>query len=543
MPAAGPVPPLARWLMPSIEDVIFLCMLGVVLSQGSGLFGDGDTGWHIRTGEYILQTHSIPRQDFYSYTVSGTPWVAHEWLSEVVLAALHRYGGLMAVGVFTGLVISASIFILLRYMMRLGLNVFSVLVTIVFVSMVTKIHWLARPHIFSFFFTVAATIALERYEKGEIRHLYILAPMMFLWTNLHSGFVIGFALIGVYAIGNIFRALWAASDAIRELGRARATHLLWTGGLSLVASSINPQGPAILLFPLRHVGMTLHINRISEWISPDFHNLFVFEVLVLFILLVLWLGVVRINSFEVSLLLLWAHLSFFSVRFVPLFALTQAPLIARGVDGLAQHVRAALRAGHPLRWIGDRLGRVSHDLCHQSREFDRHLIAIVISAAVLIVGIEGGALGVYAALSIHHDKTAFPVGAVDFMEKNHFEGRLFHTDLYGGYLIYRLYPRVKVAIDGRGEVYGRTGFFEKWLTVFDALPGWENILDEYHVGTVLWPSNKPTTALLRSSPEWALVYSDETASVFVRNDAAHQDLIRRLGRVSYVFPKEKGDGD
>lgn len=534
-----PVPSIARWVMPSIEDVICLCVLIFILSQGNGLFGDGDTGYHIKTGEVILDTGSVPHDDFYTYTTPGIPWVAHEWLAEVLLAVFYRIGGLTAVGVLTAVVISASVFILARYMMRLGLNVVPVVLAVVFAAIVTKMHWLARPHIFSFFFTVAVSILLDRYQAGKLPRLYFIPLFMVIWANLHSGFMIAFGLIGIYAVGNMFKWLMGTDEQEKGISRARFRHIVWIGILSLIAATINPRGPAIFLFPFQHTGQALHINRTNEWLSPDFHHIFYFELVILFLLLVIWLRVVRINGFELATVILWTHLSLFSVRFIPLFVLTQAPLVARGLNDFGSVVGSRLRYKR-IDAIKQRLGHLTEEIKTQSLQFDRHLVSAIIAVVVLSIGLNSGRINHQRIFSLGWDRDSFPIAAVDFLDRDRIEGRIFHTDGYGGYLIYRAYPERKVAIDGRGMA-GSTPFYVGFLNLFDALPVWYHVLEEYRADIVLWPSEQRTTTLLRSSPKWALVYSDNTACIFVRDDAAHHDLIRRLGRVSYVFPKEKDD--
>src|SRR5215467_2472915 len=84
----------AEWLMPSIGDAIFLGLFLKLLSMGRSLLSDGDTGWHIITGRNIIKTLSIPRTDPYSHTMNGAPWVAHEWLADVILAFFHGAMGL-----------------------------------------------------------------------------------------------------------------------------------------------------------------------------------------------------------------------------------------------------------------------------------------------------------------------------------------------------------------------------------------------------------------------------------------------------------------
>src|SRR5260221_13967528 len=91
--------PLGAWvsLMPSLSDLAFLTPILVLFwcTTGVGwLLTDSDTGWHIRTGEWILRNGRVPAVDIFSYTKLGSPWFAWEWLSDVLMATVHHVAGL-----------------------------------------------------------------------------------------------------------------------------------------------------------------------------------------------------------------------------------------------------------------------------------------------------------------------------------------------------------------------------------------------------------------------------------------------------------------
>src|SRR5205085_9547162 len=120
-----------------------------VFAAGSGwsvLLADGDTGWHIRTGDYILDTRSVPVRDLFSFSKPGEPWFAWEWLSDVIFALLHRAWGLKAVAVFAGLVLSLAATLLFRHMIWRGANLLAAVATTLVAAGASTIHYLARPH-------------------------------------------------------------------------------------------------------------------------------------------------------------------------------------------------------------------------------------------------------------------------------------------------------------------------------------------------------------------------------------------------------------
>jgi hypothetical protein len=142
----GAVRRLPRLLVPSLSDCLFLAILLCGFAAGSGwsvLLSDGDTGWHIRTGEYILDTHSVPTHDLFSFSKAGEPWFAWEWLSDVTFAALHRVWGLKGVVAFTGLVLSLAATMLYRYTVWRGANVLAALLATLLATGASTVHYLA----------------------------------------------------------------------------------------------------------------------------------------------------------------------------------------------------------------------------------------------------------------------------------------------------------------------------------------------------------------------------------------------------------------
>src|SRR5262245_61857681 len=108
-------------LLPSFTDFAFLMPLLLLFGRMEGvstLLSDGDTGWHIRTGEWIGQNRAVPMVDFFSYSRPGAPWFAWEWLSDVVLAWLNAIGGLRAVSFFAVLMLATTFTMLFRLARR-----------------------------------------------------------------------------------------------------------------------------------------------------------------------------------------------------------------------------------------------------------------------------------------------------------------------------------------------------------------------------------------------------------------------------------------
>jgi hypothetical protein len=87
-------------------------------ANGVPVLRDGDTFWHIAAGQWILSHGAVPDQDIFSHTIHGAPWLAHEWLSEVVLALAHQAGGLTVVLGLTAVSFGVTSALLMRVLLR-----------------------------------------------------------------------------------------------------------------------------------------------------------------------------------------------------------------------------------------------------------------------------------------------------------------------------------------------------------------------------------------------------------------------------------------
>ncbi len=207
-------PAWLRWVLPSFADVFFLVLLCVLAfsPMSAGLLRDADTGWHIRSGEVMLATHAVTRTDPFSYTRQGEPWYAWEWMYDIVIAAIHHVSGLNGVVLFSAAVISVTFALLFRFILRRSGNLAVAVFLTLLAAAAAQVHMLARPHVLSWLLTLLWVETLCRFEEGEGWMLLWLPPLMLVWVNVHAGFVLGLALLGVFCIGRTWNALSAPRD-------------------------------------------------------------------------------------------------------------------------------------------------------------------------------------------------------------------------------------------------------------------------------------------------------------------------------------------
>jgi hypothetical protein len=524
-PAAQPAGWVQRFVMPSIADCAFVAVLFWLFFFGQGataLLGDGDTGWHIRTGQWVLAEGRFPRQDLFSFSMQGRQWFAWEWFSDVLFAVLHDAWGLRALVLLAGVVIAATAAALLRYMVWLGANLLLAIVAMLAVCSASMVHWLARPHMFTWGLLLATLWLLEADRRRPSRRVWLLVPLVVVWVNTHGGFALLLITLAIFAAGSAIEQLWAGWDRRGERPWLRLPPgLKRYGGLLVVCclgTLVNPYGWELH----QHIGGYLQsdfiLNNVQEFQSPNFRgeSMRFFEVVLLLGLPLAGRLLARREVTRALLIAAFAHAALVSVRHVPLFMIVAAPLLAREVTLL---IEQGARGGNS--WL-----KILHDIAQDYGGRGR----APSEAGPLVLNFAGlAAIATIAAmLSLHAAEpkwnaefpaVRFPKLAADALADRFVGRKLLSTDQWGDYLVYRFYPEVKVFIDGRSDFYDPT-IRDEYLVLMNGKWGWERILDKHGFEAALLPSSWALASTLKLDPRWRLVYDDGEALYFERAEAA-----------------------
>ena len=497
-------------LLPKTSDLLFLAVFLTIVftSYSAHLLYDNSIGWHIRNGDFILATGSIPRVDHFSYTMAGQPWYSWEWLFDVVLSLVHRLDGLAGVIVLSAVLIALTLKLLYEHLLRSSHSVLSAAVLVFLVGEASSVHYLARPHLVTWLFTLIFLIALERYRSGLPVRLWLLPVGMLFWVNLHGGFIAGFALILVYVLDRIWTMVTAESGQVKRAARNGARPLIAVLGGCFVATFFNPYGYRLHVHIWNFLRDSYLLNHFNEFNSPNFHNSAprYFEVLLfLTILSVAFSSSAR--SFRALLLTLMAlHAALFSVRNLPIASVMIAVVIA---PALADVFRLASRlpaAGQRLRNVfsgvldfSARLEAIEDRLAGNLLPF----LAVLVTVFILATH----------SLTIEFSPRRVPVNAVNFIQKQGIHDHLATLDTWGGYMIYRLYPEFHVFMDDRGDLF-KEQFVNDYLSLIYANWDWKKTIDKYSIQWVLVPPDVPLFSVLRNRRDWKVVYDDGFAILF-----------------------------
>lgn len=490
-------------LAPRLPDLFFAVVLAALFARPYGwqaLLGDGDTGWHIQTGAYILEHGSVPVRDPFSFSRPGQTWYAWEWLSDLIFAGLHRLWGLQGVAVLGAVLIALTAALLFAWLLwrEAGAGI-SLAVTLAAAS-AASIHYLARPHLFSLLLMVVGLWMLDRDRRKSTAWLWSLVPMAVCWANLHAGFTAWLGTLGLLVL---------VSAAQRNGAATRRYGLLAV--LSGLATLANPYGWQLHRHVFGYLASPWIAQHVEEFQSPRIgsENMWVFAVLLLTGVAVTARAWRRSQWFEGGLVLWWGFAALVSARHVPLFAIVAAPVIASyGAQRWKRWAeRSAGRSAARLLWESSReLGLRSGFTCWMP------ILGALAVAAVLPSGLSD------------FPRRFFPVEAVSRNEvrlTSSAATRILTSDQWADYLIYRLYPRTRVFFDGRSDFYGESvgNDYQELLTAGRRAG---EVIERYGFTAALLPLDWPLGQILERDPRWRVAYRDSQAVLLERTSEASQ---------------------
>jgi len=522
------MPNKTRYFIPSIADVFFFLSFATLSLLAPGkLLLDCDTGYHVKIGEFILNTFSIPRYDIFSFITPSPRWIAFEWLSEVIMALVHQWGELTSIVIFFAFCISLTYYFLFKILKKDQINIVIVACITLLVIAASSIHWLARPHIFSMPLMLAWYRILDLYQYKDKNHLYFLPVLMFLWVNLHGAFMIGLMLLLIYIVGNLAK-LFSSTSLERDAHKTKIKALLLILALSLLVSLVNPNGYRTILLPYELLSSKFIINHIGEFQSPNFHelDLLPFEILVFLTIFILSVSRKKLNVIEILLTLFFLNIALYSVRNIPLFAIVMAPILARQSQQLLNEHHNKFTKFLTIR--------------------DMNISGIDSSAKgclwIVLPVIAVWAVAWLGIVDYHFDEKIKPVAAVEFLRKEPIQGNMYNEYEFGDYVIYGAYPQYKVFIDGRADMYGIERLKE-YYRINSVKPDWQKILNKYNINFILYNTDTLFAKYLSEQKNWRLIYSDKVASIFVRNKPENAPIIRKYKHTTLFVPTNGEDDE
>jgi hypothetical protein len=489
-------------VFPSRYQVGLVTVLGAIFLVALAPKLDTDLWWHLKDGAYIASHHAVPTSDYLSFTFKGHAWTDHEWLSDLFLYGCYRLAGLWGTIVAFAVIICAAFALVYARMAQSGVNRMLALFVLSAAFVASASTWGARPQMLTLLFLALYTLVLDRWIRTRERRLLAVFPLvMLLWANLHGGWVLGLAVLVLTLAGEWLNRVTRHDDALSS-GELKALGI--TVVLTLLATLFNPAGIREVLYPLVWIFPTAYSNLLTEWVSSDFHQpvTMVFEGMLLLLVGAFFVARPRLNWTHLILALAFTHLALSQSRNVAVWSIVISPLLAIYLQE-AFHVWKRPDTGAPRAAIM------------------RPRTERALNVTLLVL-----ALGLYLLETFHFvnaqalrrsEAATYPAGAMRYMQTHALPPRTFTSYAWGGYLLWKGYPRYRDFIDGRANTLFDDRILHRYLAAFQATPGWKTVLREYGVQNVLVEPAAPLTQVLKQDRSWRLVYHDRTAVLFTRS--------------------------
>jgi hypothetical protein len=453
-----------------------LAVFAIVLFAPAVL-GDGDTYWHIAAGRWMLDNQAVLRIDPFSYTFAGHPWQTHEWLAEIAMALAYVGAGWSGVVLLFAAAAALTAGLLAHHLSR-RLGGLALIATLVLSLACVAGSLLARPHLLALplleMWTAGLIIAREEGRTPSWK----LLPLMVLWANLHSSFLIGLVLILPFAL-----------EAMQEETHRRAAALQGWGvfaGLALLAAMISPHGISGLIFPFKLMAMP-SLLLIGEWAPTDFRIFQPLAVAAAVALYVLLSRGAKIKPLHLVILLGLLYLALIHVRHHMLIAIVGALVLA---EPLGRALQTSPREAKPRQGLAVALA-----------------FAVLLGALVMLrlwLPLERG------------DGATTPASALAQVPASLRHSAVLNDYAFGGYLIFN---DVRPFIDSRAELYGEKFLGRYAQIVRPDKPALEAALARYHVRWTIFAADNPAAGAMDATPGWHRQYADRWAVVHVKDDA------------------------
>ena len=457
---------------------------------------DPDFWWHLRVGRWMVENGRLPSNDLFTYTVPSHVWTDHEYLTEILMWLVFNATGVVGISIAFGILTWAGFWILYRQVRRQPFVIVGLGLALAAVA--GNPIWGPRAQMITFVLSCLELLWLQAYLSGRSRILTYFPFVMVLWANLHGGWVIGFAWLGVALVSELAGWAWDRSNPAH---RAHVRFLAIITAASLVAVAATPHGLSLYLYPFNTVGSSAQEKLIVEWFSPDFHQRYLLPFEAMIFIAFGGFALRRPSIYEFLLVLAGTAAALQSVRNIALFVAAVTPVMINTYS--AYWAELAKARG----W---------------TRTAPAKPAFAAVTALALLVITAASALHIYGDINPAEQASltaqSYPVGAADWLAAHPDVGtRMFNQYGWGGYLAYRFYPQPsrRVFIFGEAALMG-DDLLNQYADVQFLQADWSAILDRYHVDYVVYNRDLPLTNVLVHDPGWKLVYEDSESVIFVR---------------------------
>jgi hypothetical protein len=504
--------------------------------------GDDDVFWHLATGRYIVQTHSVPSTDIFGYVTQGQEWMPFEWGWDVLTYGLYNIGGYTAISVFRTI-----IFLLVFFLFFIILRKFKISYTIIFLFLTLLSFGIIdrltpRPHIISLLFFVLLLYLIIQYkyfDRSNYKILFFIPLLFLIWANMHMGIIAGLFLLGIFVTSEIIIYFYPqkfSSKEIPALSKTELVRLIIIFAASVLVMFINPNSFATYIYAYEHTKMKL-LETINEWRSPFdamFGSGFVITIYKIFLfsgILILYYAYKKKDLFSALVYIGFAIYSVRAVRFTVDYLIIITIFLAVSVGFIITNSK-------------------SEGL---KNFFSVNPMPKVILEAFLLFSIINipndkfylDYLKYYRVSGFGINSDFIPTQMFDFMKQNNIPSigeKPFNHFGSGGFLVWN-FPESKDFIDSRNL---NDEIFNEYNTIVSRKSGFENKLTQYGIDYAIYlapdlvraPQEMEQTVIsyfCKHPDEWKLVFWDDKSFLFLKNLSKFKEITDKY-EYKYVTP-------
>ncbi|MBI3380349.1 tetratricopeptide repeat protein [Candidatus Gottesmanbacteria bacterium] len=468
-----------------------------------------DFWFHIKYGEYIVKTHSLPFTDVFSHTAYGTPATPYEWLFQVLIYFVFHVLGKFGVQVMIVTLTLSYLLLFRRILIKIfHLGILSRMTLVSGLYLLGYNFWVERPQLVAYLlFMVTLYLVLARIYLHQSK-LWLVPILFLIWTNLHASMIVGLYLL--YAFGFFFLVRFIKIRQISD--KKLAQDFLFWGTLGFFATILPPLGIKVYqLLYLFFQKRDFISKAIDEWVPLYLLSLRYYIYLVIFAITAIALIFAFIKKYKRDQLLLF-------LPFIPL-----ALFVLTGVRHTPFTIPVTFLLFVPaLQTIQIKFNKI---------------ISWLLASTILLLSLWG--MYSYHNLIISLFKN-YPENAIPFIRQN-LKGNMFNEYNVGGYIMYKLGPELKTFIDGRTDMFlprvlpeyiyfYHLGFTDDdiYLSIFDKL------VEKYHISWAILATNRFSLSwrlgrILGNDKSWHLVYFDDATKIYIKDDGINKDVITQYG--------------
>jgi hypothetical protein len=473
--------------------LLILLWVVVVLARRDATLSEPDLLWHIKTGEWMWQHGQVTTTDPFSFTFAGEPWIAKEWLSQMIYFAVYSFSG------WNGVMLLALVFValgggLLYWILSDQLNPLYAALAAMMAVALTSSTFTVRPHLLTLVILVCWTHQLFAASRKLSAPHFGWLLLLVLWANLHAAFTMGFVI-----------AFFAFLDFLERARLTRQDMLVkWLVFLALcpIVSLIHPYLWNAMLVTLTVIGENEAIPLINEWQPFNAQRFLLQEIALLLLTFGTLVSGFRLGIAKALLIVLLLHLFFTHIRFTfflfPVLAILVAPELARQFPKLSAEY-----------WRGQPRDALEQKLITSFRPVFAAFAAVLLAVA----GLQAFVLRT-APL-----EASTATGAIEFAKSHNVTGNVFNHYNFGGTLIFHGF---KTFLDGRPDQLFLGGFTKKFTFGPATQAELAEAFKKYDIRWTMLPPEDARLAMLDEMPGWKRVFSDENAVIHQLQEKAAQ---------------------